>query len=106
MGGKSYVVSVRVEPDAMESRVLQSGYSVYDTLKLGDKFADIKGFNSLGYIDASDLIGRNKAFKFSTIQLAGDFISMLKKELGGFKDQIVSTANEIEALGRRYEVEI
>lgn len=106
LGGRSFIVKLLVELSPEEQETLASGYGVYDRIELGDRFKDVKGVSILGAIALSELAGRQKEYKFSTIQLASDFVDALEKGLAQVRAQIVATRVCIDALGKEFAVEI
>jgi hypothetical protein len=106
LGGRSFIVKVMVELSAEEQETFASGYGVYETIELGERFKDVKGVSIIGDIRLSELVGRQRDFKLSSIQLAGGFVDALEKGLGEVRAQILATRSRIKALGTEFAVEI
>jgi hypothetical protein len=106
LGGRSFIVKLWVELSPEEQETRASGYGVYETIDLGDEFTDVKGVSITGKVMLSDLLDRQRDYKFSSVQLAGRFVDALEKGLRGVRAQILATKSRIDALGKEFAVEI
>ncbi|HJT42429.1 MAG TPA: hypothetical protein VJ750_02910 [Rhizomicrobium sp.] len=104
-GGRSFVVQAHIQLNDGEASV-RSAHSVYESIVVGEKFADIKGVSALGSIHLGDLLGQPKEYKFPTIQMAGDFVDLLQVGIHKVKGQIEATRVQMENLNKEFEVEI
>ena len=105
LGGRSFVVQAHVQLSQNEASI-RSGYSVYETIDVGEKFKDIKGIDILGQLQLADLLARPKDFKFSTIQMAGGFADALVEGIQSVKGQIEATRARIDSLNKEQVMEI
>jgi hypothetical protein len=103
IGGRSYVADILVRLDESERDII-STYGALTRFEVGERFKEKNEVDSLGSMRLESLT-RGLEAKFSTIQLADDFVAAVMKGLKEVKQQIDATGGAASRLNQTFELD-